>query len=169
MIDHNALQFFPPGLYFLLKFCQKKKMQIEIQNPAYRRQWISQPIRIVSPVPPYIFFWRSNFFCFIEGILKILVGFPKKNIYINFYCCHNFFWGGLKKFGRVPTFFFAGPNFLFLKQNKKLKKNGWGVWGGGVQWEAWNWLCDLTANERPWPMGQIQWKLKKINVFSEEM
>ena len=27
------------------------------------------------------------------------------------------------------------------------KKWGWG--GGGDHWEAWNWSCDLRANERP--------------------
>ena len=86
-----------------------------------------------------------NICAIINDILYRILNL-KKNYNIFWYCfkCIHFVWGVSKK--QHKNVWAEGVNYFLSFFGGEGGAEG----GREDQWEAWNWSCDMRANERPW-------------------
>ena len=124
------------------------------KNPAYRRQRISRPMRLVGPIQ----FWRACVIFIIIFFRSLLIflnkkkGKPRENLRKTPGKPRANPGKTLGKPGENPGKAPGKPSANPGKTPGKTPGNpGGGGRGGGVdQWEAGILSCDLRANERPW-------------------
>ena len=116
--------------YFICASGTYKKLLLK--NPAYGRQRISRPTRIVGPIQ----FWRG---CVVYLKKKQLLKQFSSKIFETIFIQN--LWN---KFPPKSLKIFSSKNF-----ETNFLQNLWDYFGGVNQWEAGIWSCDLRANERP--------------------